>query len=193
MSSAKLRLFIGVSPGRTVLERVVEGAARLRAECERIGLQVGWTLPGNFHLTLKFLGETEPEKLGLINEALRSLCGEFPEFELRLAGVGAFPGEDCARVIWVGADDGGKLQQLAKAVESEMEKLGFAPEDRAYSAHLTIGKIRRAASVGDLLSCYKKSEFGVSLIREAILYESIPGPGGSCYMVRARFPLRANG
>jgi len=193
VNSGKLRLFIGVSPDPAVLERVAETAARLRVECERTGLQVGWMLPGNFHFTLKFLGNTEPEKLAMIKEALGSLFGEFPEFELRLAGVGAFPGENHARVIWVGADDSGKLQQLAKAVESAMEKLGFAPEDRAYSAHLTIGKIRRAASVGDLLSCYKKSEFGVSLIREAILYESIPGPGGSCYMVRARFPLRANG
>ena len=98
----------------------------------------------NLHLTLKFLGEVDPGATADIITALESACAGRGAPGLSVVGCGAFPKARAPRVVWLGL--GGQTEQvaqMAQAVQTALEPLGFAPEDRAFRPHLTLGRVRR--------------------------------------------------
>lgn len=111
---------------------------------------VKWVDPEGVHLTLKFLGNIAPATVPKIIEALtRAAQGISPLF-LQLGGLGAFPNLKRPRVVWVGI--GGEVEKLAllqRAVDSVLSPLGFSPESRAFSPHLTLGRLRERVSPGE--------------------------------------------
>lgn len=134
-----LRLFVAIVPPAPL-------PARLHALQERLrpaGADVKWVEAQNLHVTLKFLGETPETDLPGVKDVLRSLAPTQAPFHLRLAGAGFFPPRGTPRVVWVGLDEGFEaLRHLHVAVESACRTLGFAPEDRPFAAHLTLGRVR---------------------------------------------------
>lgn len=111
---------------------------------------VRWVQPNAIHLTLKFLGDTPPEKVDSIQAALARAAAEVEPFAFGVSGVGCFPDMRRPRVVWLGLHEpGGHLSRLWKAIEAHVAPLGFPTESRPFSPHLTLGRVGRQASTQD--------------------------------------------
>lgn len=113
--------------------------------------QARWTPRENQHVTLKFLGSTPPERL----DDVISACGEVAAIHapgpLAPAQLGVFPSTKRARVLWIGLDDpGAVLTSLALGLASHLAELGYEPEKRDFSAHLTIARFKTPAAIDHL-------------------------------------------
>jgi 2'-5' RNA ligase len=151
---------------------------------------VRWVRPANLHLTLRFLGDAADGKLlRLLDLTLNQIAGQTSPFMVHARGPGAFPNLDRPRIIWIGLVSE-QLIRLARQVEDAATQAGFAPEGRAYTPHLTIGRVRDSRGLQRLrlmLSQLLRQDFGSSLISEMILYRSIRGSEGSQYHPVARY------
>jgi 2'-5' RNA ligase len=154
---------------------------------------VAWVAPENFHLTLKFLGHVDQPRLESVEAALAAAVGGRPRFELTCAGLGAFPTARRPRVIWAGVRDGAKAaMRLAEAIEHALAPLGFEPEGRAFSAHITLGRLRvpgRDPALTTALEAAGGRLFGTAPIDRVALMRSDLSPRGARYTELAAFPL----
>jgi len=143
----------------------------------------------NWHLTLRFLGDTPPELRDRLNEALNAapIGGGF---EIRFGGVGAFPRAERARVIWVGVSRGAeRLAELGRAVEASCVAAGFPAEPKSFSAHLTITRLDPPAAVTGFLARVRPFEIAMPVAR-VVLYRSLLGNGPPRYEEVFSYPLR---
>jgi RNA 2',3'-cyclic 3'-phosphodiesterase len=196
----RVRAFIALRLDAAVDDAIAELIERLRAPENSIAQDdtrergIRWARRANFHLTLFFLGSAVArERLAPIAHALETMATATAPFEVAARGVGAFPNPARPRVIFV-ALHGDALASLAACVAEAAERCGFAPERRAYSPHLTIGRVRSLKVSGRLrrtLSREADSNFGVSRIEHVSLYRSEPGPQSSTYHELAAFALGA--
>lgn len=161
---------------------------RLGAEIERLrphARGVGWVAPENLHLTLKFLGGVEPARLPAIAAALAQVAGRGAPFELALHGLGAFPSATRPRVFWAGVSAGAPaLDALAAQVEAALVGLGFPPEDRPFSAHVTLGRVReprRDPSLATALDGAASLALGAFVVEGLALMRSDLSPRGARY------------
>ena len=111
---------------------------------------VKWVDPENIHLTLKFLGSVALDTIPQIVEAMTRIAQPASPFSLQVRGAGAFPNWQRPQVIWVGiGGEIGRLAALQKELEAALSPLGFPPESRAFSPHLTLGRLRDRVSPED--------------------------------------------
>ena len=195
----RVRAFIALRLDATVEREIAALIDRLRTpESSDQESTIRWVRSANFHLTLFFLGPAVPrERLMPIAQALDAIAEVTAPFVIAARGVGVFPNLARPRVIWIGLE-GVDLSALAARVANAAARCGFTPESRAYTPHLTIGRMRSprpqqrlGASLGDIADL----NFGVSRIERVVLYRSEPGPRSSTYHELAAFPLgrRAHG
>jgi RNA 2',3'-cyclic 3'-phosphodiesterase len=121
---------------------VIQTAKSLQESLKAKGLRLKWVRPENMHLTLKFLGDVELEKLPDVTAALQQIGKDFSSFSLSVRGVGVFPNIHAARVLWMGLT--GQIHVLkiiCRKIEEGLISLGFAPEKRAFNGHLTLGRM----------------------------------------------------
>lgn len=121
-------------------------AARRMREAE---LPVRWVEPDQLHLTLKFLGEVRPERVGDVEKAVARVAGKTRSFTMQMGGSGAFPTTRRPKVIWLGANASPELRCLKHDLEWELAPLGFEREVRAFHPHVTLGRARAEARAGD--------------------------------------------
>ncbi len=134
-----MRAFIAIEIPEAIKQQMAEVQRGLRNS----GADASWPRPEGIHLTLKFLGEVPETKLAEIMESLRTAAQGTGAFRLEVAGAGAFPNAKTARVVWIGlAGEVEKLNRLQEAVEKAMADIGFAREDRKFTPHLTLGRIK---------------------------------------------------
>lgn len=175
-----IRSFVAVEIDRHTVEKIVVAVERLKPLIPGIR----WVAPNNFHLTLKFLGDIEETRVDAIGEALRQTLHPFPRCTINAKGLGVFPGPRRPRILWVGLA-GNQLAHLAAKVESALSSLGFAPEQRSFTPHLTIGRWRQLDRLPENLrhdlERWKDFEFGESSMHEVILFRSILSPAGAIY------------
>ena len=108
---------------------------------------VKWVDFESIHLTLKFLGDIESDRISQILEGIRSACAGISSFELEIKGMGVFPNPARARIAWVGLVDAtDELNLLQRNIEAEMKKLGCERETRKFSPHLTLARVRDQAT-----------------------------------------------
>lgn len=160
------------------------------------GAPVRWVAAGSIHLTLKFLGEVEGERLDAARRALASFPWNLGAFAYTLAGVGGFPSLSRPRVLWVGVTEGaGRLVELADAVERALGPLGFPREERAFSPHLTIGRVKGPGPAGWATAFARAARFGPEEVpaTEVLLYESKLLPSGARYTPLLTVALGAQG
>ena len=176
-----MRLFIAVDISEEIATAVADFATRLR----QVNADVAWVKPENFHLTLKFLGETPEGQLGDIKAALDRVALPRGAFDLEMRGTGCFPDKGVPRVVWVAAGAGrDALRTLAGDIEGTMEGLGFARERREFAAHLTIGRVRGPRGAERLrrqLEAEADAVFGRCGVDAIRLYKSTLAAGGSIY------------
>ncbi len=186
-----LRLFVAVDlPGQ-----VRDALDRLQGELRRHDLSdLRWVRPQGIHLTLKFLGETPAGKVAAITDALAGATRGRRSFHLALGEPGTFGGRR-PRVLWLDViGDIEPLRELQATVEEALAEVGFPPEERGFSPHLTLARVRQPVSpgMGDRVDralravTPPRAEFDV---REVVLMRSTLQPGGAVYERLAAFPL----
>jgi RNA 2',3'-cyclic 3'-phosphodiesterase len=137
MANQSYRLFIAAELPPPVVGELAAAQDALRAGQP----PVRWVAPPAMHLTLNFLGETEARLVRPVAEAMRAALAGYVAPRLRLGQPGTFPG-----VVWVGvAGEVAELGRLQAALAAALEPLGWKPERRAFTPHLTLGRVRREA------------------------------------------------
>lgn len=124
------------------------GLSQLQAGL-KLGKQswVKWVDPYSIHLTLKFLGNIAVGRIGEITRAMEAAAQGIPPFHLEVKELGAFPNLKRVQVVWVGiTGEVDRLGQLQQRLESNLAPLGFAPESRPFTPHLTLARLRDRAS-----------------------------------------------
>jgi 2'-5' RNA ligase len=174
---------------------IAAGVRRIQGELTEHTAGVRWVRPEGIHLTLKFLGEVDPDLIeGIVRKAAELVHGLGP-FTVGIRGGGGFPSAKNPRVIWIGVEDPkGILKQLQAQVEGGMEELGFTKEGRAYTPHLTVGRLRSGkgrGTVAQALDAIRASDLGSMEVREIILFRSHLKPTGAEYTKLGSFPLEA--
>jgi 2'-5' RNA ligase len=194
----RIRTFVAVDLPEAVRVRLGEQIDRLSGRAGR-GV-VRWVRPEGIHLTLKFLGEVESDRIEQISRGIRSVAQGHRAFRLRVAGVGCFPSPQRPRVVWVGVrEQAGALASLQDDLERALSAMGFPREDRPFSPHLTLGRVRREASpveaarVGALIAGQTEEVLGEVEVREVTLFQSDLRPTGPIYSALAVAVLGAAG
>ncbi|MBI2266929.1 MAG: RNA 2',3'-cyclic phosphodiesterase [Armatimonadetes bacterium] len=179
------RLFIGIALPDCIRDDIARRTAPLRES----GV-VKWVDPTNFHLTLRFFGDTPSEMVSTMRKELRAAVLPVPAFEAALAGVGAFPTTKRPRVIWIGVSKGEEsLSRLGREMEAAARRLGFPPELRPFSSHLTIGRVRSFSGLFRGLEEFDLKPTETFWVRGCTLFESTLTPKGAIYQVVENFPL----
>jgi 2'-5' RNA ligase len=188
-----LRLFVALEPPDTVRKRLGAIQAELKRIAGRHADEVKWVPVGNIHLTLQFLGAVPQERLGAIEAALAEAAETARPLSLEVRGAGGFPNARRPRVLWAGATGEVELlAALAAEVGRRLAPLGYPPEERRFSAHLTLGRAREARGapgLGGALLAASASE-GVPWRADAlVLFQSHLSPAGPRYEALARIGL----
>jgi len=153
---------------------------------------VRWVTPERMHLTVRFLGDTEVDRLPALGKALDKAMSRQPPFTLYLEQLGCFPNRKRPRVIWAGLGDSEKaLTGFKQAIDACLSPLGWEPEERPFRPHLTLGRVKDGRKVASV-------SWGTPLERLAVpvaavhLIESRLTPDGPIYTVRhtSRLGLR---
>ncbi|NWG17889.1 MAG: RNA 2',3'-cyclic phosphodiesterase [Chloroflexi bacterium] len=179
-----LRLFIAIDLPDTIKDRLgdlcrgVPGAK--------------WVSREQMHLTLRFIGETEDARF----EAMRSALGQLnaAPFSLSLKGVGQFPPRGAPRVLWVGVIAPPALAALQTRIESALVGLGVEPEDRPFSPHITLARLKTpppALLVGKFLNDGAAFQTESIPVGAFVLYSSQLRPAGPVYRQEAVYNLKA--
>ena len=187
-ASTHIRSFIAVD-----LDTPVQQAVRtLQSELARISADVRWVRAEGMHVTLKFLGAVEPPRLERVHETLASAVCEQPALQVQVQGLGAFPSWRRPRVVWVGLHGDG-LVELAARVDDALAVLGFEREQRAFTPHLTLGRVnslRGWPRLEEACKAHLDDDFGASDISAVTIYRSTLQRGGAVYTSLWTIPLR---
>lgn len=188
-----MRAFIAIDLPNSIKEALKQLQQRLRES----GSDVKWTEPENFHVTLKFLGEINEEQRAPLEEGLAKAARANPSCLLQLRGLGSFPSGKAPKVLWVGARSPiQSLAELAYSVDAQARLVGLKSEDRPFTVHVTLGRVRspqnRSALVKILSSMrFEHTEpFMVDCIR---LYQSQIRSEGPRYTLLREFALEDKG
>jgi len=165
---------------------------RLQRDLRGFRSDVRWTAIPSIHLTLKFLGEVNPEILPEMAKSIESAVGSQHGFALRLHGLGCFPNQKNPRVIWCGIE--GETEQLSalhQSVETACASFGFAQENRPFHPHLTLGRVKGKRNLKPLLDCIKiGSDLECRFKADHFnIYKSKLTPQGAIYTVLKTFVL----
>ncbi len=190
-----LRAFIAIETPRPMQEAIGRQTAALR---QRLPAPlVRWVPPENIHLTLKFLGETSITTLEQLVTLLRTAAEEHSPFELSAAGLGVFPNRAQPRVIWIGLTAPAALLALQRDIEGICARLGYSPEDRPFSPHLTIGRVNPRLNTEEkqrlrqALEERQIGELGTIQVNAFHVFKSDLQPEGAVYTRLYTLPLKS--
>ncbi len=185
--SPGIRSFVAVDLEAPVRHAVVD----LQSELARIKADIRWVRAEGLHVTLKFLGSVEASRLEHVREALAGVVREQPALRVRVRELGAFPGWRRPRVVWVGLHGEG-LAELAQRIDAALEPLGFERERRAFTPHLTLGRVnslRGWLRVEEVCKAHLDDDFGETDISAVTIYRSTLQRGGAVYTPLWTIPL----
>lgn len=185
---ATLRTFIAIE-----LPAVIRAAlADLQQQLKPLGRGVSWTRPDGIHLTLKFLGDIESGRVEAIAQAVERACLGTAAFTITVTGVGGFPNLTRPRVLWVGVEERtGRLNTIQARIESELATLGLPREERRFSPHLTLGRVKLPEALQSL--CAEMQQRGFAPMpftaESLVVMRSELKPDGALYTPLKRIEL----
>jgi len=189
------RLFVALEPPEPVRRRIAAAAAALRRGAGAAASDVRWVAEENLHLTIQFLGAVPEERVAAVETAVTEVAAAARPLSLEVKGAGGFPNARRPRVVWLGlAGDVPALAALAAELGKRLTPLGFAPEARPFSAHLTLGRAREprgAPGLGGALAAAAQDGGVAWRAAELVLFESHLSPKGPRYEAVLRAPLGA--
>ena len=191
----KIRTFIAIELDESVKDGLTKLQKRLEGQAPRGSVR--WVRPEGIHLTLKFLGDVPADQIEEITRALQKGCEGFAPFSLSCGGLGCFPNLKRPRVVWTGIqEETGTLAQLQRAIEEHVAPLGYPTEKRKFSPHLTLGRVQKRVSSGDLrrlgelVGASETGTLGQMEVRSVNLMRSDLRPSGAVYTRLAEVELK---
>jgi 2'-5' RNA ligase len=188
-----LRVFIAIELPAPVCDAIQKQTARLR---QTLGTEIiRWVPAQNMHLTLKFLGDTTSSHLEFVKQLLAREAVIHSQFDLQLGGLGSFPNSRRPRLLWIGIHAPAGLASLQKDIETGIARLGYELEERDFSPHLTIGRVRQTVSPPEVqkvraaLDTIQLGNIGIARVDSIHLFKSDLQPGGSIYTKLFSAPL----
>lgn len=179
METVRTFIAIQLEPG------IQKSLAELQRRLRNTDLQVKWVAPQNIHLTMKFIGDVPVGKLDEVTHALSGAAAGCAPFDIAVAGIGAFPDKTRPRIIWAGVRNGkGQLIKLAGSIETACVRLGFPKEERGFTAHLTIARVKEMHFPQEFFAKaqkFEQQEFGSMAAAKISLIKSTLTPKGPMY------------
>ena len=186
-----MRLFVAIALDDQVKEAMLTASAAFEAERKA---HVRWLKKDQLHLTLKFLGEVDERRLPEIEDVLHGAAERTAAFSLKFSRCGCFPERGPVRIVWIGGEQcPAELLSCQTILEEGFEKLGFKKEDREFSPHITIGRVKEDQSRGTFCEAIKALSFKTVAqeVRYLSLYESFLQSSGARYELLENEPLRS--
>lgn len=190
-----IRAFIAIKLPASIRQAIIKQTGRLRQSLSEE--LVRWVPTENIHLTLKFLGDIPTSHLDFIKQALSQTATATPSFDLQVSGLGSFSNSKLHRHLWVGVHAQASLQTLHQNIETAMDRLGYKSEERPFSPHLTLGRVRQNISssdnlkIRDALQTIQLGNIGTARVNSVHLIKSDLNSTGSEYtkLFSANFKL----
>ena len=188
-----LRAFIAVEIPVGIHQAIKKQTAPIQAALN--ASLVRWVPAENVHLTLKFLGDVSPANIDLLKQMLSAEVSHHRAFEVRFEGLGAFPSPKRPRVIWIGIQAPAGLEALQHGIEAATATLGYPDEQRPFSPHLTIGRVKQSVNSAGMqkiraaLEGTKLDSLGTAEVNAVHLYKSDLKPSGAVYTRLFSAPL----
>ncbi|MBT4769661.1 MAG: RNA 2',3'-cyclic phosphodiesterase [Rhodospirillaceae bacterium] len=178
-----IRLFIGLELSQTVCDRLASLCSGLPG--------AKWVALENLHLSLRFIGDIDEGAAQDLDDALIRVEGT--SFDLALKGLGTFGPQRHPRMLWAGVVENAGLDDLQGRVEAMVQRIGFPPEHRRFTPHVTLARFKHALpkGLGPYLAGNSLFETGPFTVSEFCLFSSFLRPQGPIYRVEARYPLGA--
>jgi len=166
-------------------ERVLGNLSKVQRTLLETGADLKIVEPENIHVTLKFLGDIPASMVDKVHEEMKKVA--FTPFNIRIKGLGAFPNLRRITVVWVGIEEGAEeLTKICNQLESNLRTLGFKPENRGFSPHITIVRVRSGRNKTELAKLIEEMagyELGVIKAECLRLRKSVLTPKGPIYTV----------
>jgi 2'-5' RNA ligase len=152
----KIRTFIAIN----IPDHVREAIGEFQKKLKENRADVKWVRPESIHITLKFLGDVESDRIDELVGAIQDASKDNVPFTVSVSGVGTFPNDRRPRVLWVGVKNGAEtLSDLAGNIDHALSTMGFEEEKRKYSAHLTLGRVRSPNYIEKTVKDMRSMEF----------------------------------
>jgi 2'-5' RNA ligase len=186
-----IRTFIAISLTpelRTALDK-------MSTDLKPFAQGIRWVKPDSIHLTIKFLGNLSTDQLQEVFDGMEIAQKRFPEmFSVDVEGTGAFPSLRRPRVLWVGikGEQMEKLRSLQGLIDSSLQKMGFPSENRKYSPHLTVARIKDGKQLGNLLERFSSYPFQSTKlpVDKISVMRSDLKPNGAVYTMQKTYNLK---
>lgn len=172
-----LRAFIAVE-----LEPTEEIKAVYR-QLRETGSELKLVNLNQIHITLRFLGNIAEDKIEEISGIIRS-CASSKKFAIKLRGMGVFPNINHINVVWIGISNPAELERMSTCINEKLLEIGFPKEDKPFSAHITLARVKSKRNLNALQRLVKESaarNFGDVLINAVYLKKSVLTPEGPIY------------
>ena len=195
---SRLRAFIAVEIPPEIRREIHDATSNLRRGS---GSLIRWVAVENMHLTLKFLGDIPSANVEVLTQMIRAQADSFNCFDIHLTGIGSFPSPKRPRVIYIGIQAPDALEAFQRQLESATCRLGYnsdANGGRAFSPHLTLGRVRQNIAADDqqkirrALEESKIDSLGAARVDSVHLYKSDLKPTGPVYTRLYSAPLKTN-
>jgi RNA 2',3'-cyclic 3'-phosphodiesterase len=183
-----MRLFTAIDPSTEALLRLERLMSILRPEA-----LIKWSPVDNLHVTIKFIGEWPESRLEELNDALSALLPREP-FEAEVKELGWFPNERSPRILWAGVHDGDPLLELAHDTDECLAKLGIPKEDRRFTPHLTLARMKNPVPLRRLQQRIQEVQsisLGKFPVAQFFLFRSDPGSNASIYRKVREYRFRS--
>lgn len=187
-----MRTFIAIPLSDEIKEKLAETQKHLR---KGIGYGISWVDPSLTHITVKFLGEIDERSIPDLKETLQNIVRNTKPFKIACGGLGCFPNVRHPRVIWLGVKRESQLNELHNRIENSLSTLGYPKEEKIFSPHLTLGRVKEELTETELivLSEFIKNEkenpLMVLPVNELILFKSLLSRTGPVYTQISFFRL----
>jgi len=189
-----LRTFIAVEIPTHIHQAILQKTEPLRRALDSAIIR--WVPISNIHLTLKFLGDVSPANVDILTQMLRAETDMLNGFDIHISGIGSFPSLRRPRVLFVGIQASAGLEALDRRIESACARLGYKSEQRGFSPHLTIGRVKQDASASEqqkirqAIEETKIDSLGTARVNSVHLYKSDLKPTGAVYTQIFSAPLK---
>lgn len=185
------RLFIAIKikPDDNMLKQYYA----LRQALNRSSIK--WVEPENFHLTLKFLGDTYEEGISVVNKVIDTVVRSKRSFDFEITNTGIFGSKYNPRVIWFGIHDNGRISSLGNEIIDKLDEVGFERDRQNFVPHLTVGRIKKIDDkeiFNRVIMNFKKVYLQKTKVKQVLLFESILRREGPVYNIISSHELADN-
>jgi 2'-5' RNA ligase len=181
----QIRAFIALDLPQLIQDSIEKESSRLQ---KILGQEtIRWTATQNMHLTLKFLGNIPNNHVDFLKQMLTQIADSHSAFDLQIGGIGSFASGKLIRVLWLGIQPAAELMSLQRNVDAGTSKLGYEKEARAFSAHLTLGRVKQnihpneIQKIRNTLQTFQLGKIPSARVDSVHLYQSEVRSEGSIY------------